>query len=439
MQRISWIFGLALVAAGCGGGGGTNLCKDVEGECVGVEATDDMTEAIQMALIDAQPNTTVVIDEGSFDIGAELSILGIDGVTIRGQGQEATVLNFADAGGGGGAAGIKAEDVADFTIESLAVEDTSGDGLFIVDSENVTIRDVRVEWTNGPDMENGRYGIYPLKCDGVLVEDSYARGASDAGIYVGESNQIIVRNSEADENVAGIQVENSYDSHVYDNHAHDNSAGLMIFDLAGKERQKNGANHLAHDNLIENNNTPNFGAEGAAVSELPSGTGVLVLATDAVELRNNEIKGNDTLGVAIASYFLLGDPSSDPEFYPYPTRVWVHDNTFENNGSSPDTTKLGGQAAAALGGVPVPELLYDGIPPEMAVDDSPNPEMNPQYLCFANNTAEDGDAVFVDMDAEQIDLDDAAGTLGEAMPTNDITPFECEGPTQSEITLSFAE
>lgn len=434
---ISWIGGLALAAAGCGGG--TNLCKDVEGECVEVEASDNMTEAIQTALIDAEPNTTVVIDEGTFQIESELSLIGVDGVTIRGQGPDATVLDFADAGGGGGAAGIKAEDVKDFTVESLAVEDTSGDGLFVLQSDNVTIRNVRVEWTRGPDMDNGRYGIYPLKCDGVLVEGSYARGASDAGIYVGESNQIIVRNSEADENVAGIQIENSYDSHVHDNHAHGNSAGLMIFDLAGKERQKNGANHLAHDNLIENNNTTNFGAEGAAVAELPAGTGVLVLATDAVELRNNTIENNETLGVAIASYFLLGDPSDDPEFYPYPTRVWVHDNEFENNGTSPDTTKLGGQAAAALGGVPVPELLYDGIPPEMPVEDSPTPETNPQYLCFANNAAEDGEAVFVDLDAEQIDFDDPAGTLDEAMPTNDITPFECEGPTQPEVTLDFAE
>ena len=41
------------------------------------------------------------------------------------------------------------------------------------------------------------------------IEHCIAIGASDAGIYVGQSNNIIVRNCEVFQNVAGIEIENS--------------------------------------------------------------------------------------------------------------------------------------------------------------------------------------------------------------------------------------
>ena len=39
----------------------------------------------------------------------------------------------------------------------------------------------------------------------VLIEHSVAIGASDAGVYVGQSEQIIVRHNRAENNVAGIE------------------------------------------------------------------------------------------------------------------------------------------------------------------------------------------------------------------------------------------
>ena len=49
------------------------------------------------------------------------------------------------------------------------------------------IRRVRTEWTRGPHTENGAYGIYPVQTENVLIDESVAVGASDAGIYVGQS------------------------------------------------------------------------------------------------------------------------------------------------------------------------------------------------------------------------------------------------------------
>ena len=51
----------------------------------------------------------------------------------------------------------------------------------------------------------------------VLIDGCVAIGASDAGIYVGQSQNIIVKNSIAQYNVAGIEIENSFYADVFDN------------------------------------------------------------------------------------------------------------------------------------------------------------------------------------------------------------------------------
>ncbi len=42
--------------------------------------------------------------------------------------------------------------------------------------DGITLRRVRAEWTNGPDTDNGAYGLYPVQCKDVLIEDSVVRG-----------------------------------------------------------------------------------------------------------------------------------------------------------------------------------------------------------------------------------------------------------------------
>jgi hypothetical protein len=85
-----------------------------------------------------------------------------------------------------GAEGLSVS-ASNFTIEDLAIEDAIGDALKINEGDNIVIRRVRTEWTNGPDVNNGAYGIYPVQTTNVLIEDNVAIAASDAGIYVGQS------------------------------------------------------------------------------------------------------------------------------------------------------------------------------------------------------------------------------------------------------------
>jgi len=96
------------------------------------------------------------------------AVLNVSGVTLRGEGMDTSVLSFR--GQVQGAEGLLVS-ASDFTIEDLAIEDTRGDALKINEGSNIVIRRVRTEWTNGPDVENGAYGIYPVQTENVLLED----------------------------------------------------------------------------------------------------------------------------------------------------------------------------------------------------------------------------------------------------------------------------
>ena len=113
--------------------------------------------------------------------GGDLDVMR---VTIRGAGMDKSILSFK--GQVAGAEGLLVT-ASDFTIEGLAIEDTIGDALKISEGNNIVIRGVRTEWTDGYKTENGAYGIYPVQTTNVLMEDNVAIGASDAGIYVGQS------------------------------------------------------------------------------------------------------------------------------------------------------------------------------------------------------------------------------------------------------------
>ena len=106
--------------------------------------------------------------------------------------------------------------------------------------------------------------MYPVESKNVLIDSCVAIGASDAGIYVGQSENIIVKNSVAEFNVAGIEIENSYYADVFNNYASNNTGGILVFDLPDIPQQ--GGHHIrVFNNKSVNNNTDNFAPEGNIV------------------------------------------------------------------------------------------------------------------------------------------------------------------------------
>ncbi len=325
-----------------------------------VEAGENAQERLQEALILAEPGDAVVIGVGRFDLTDGLS-LDIDNVTVRGSGADKSVLSFSNQQGAGEGLLVTSDNVV---LRDFAVEDTRGDGIKSKGADNIVYYNVRVEWTGGPRETNGAYGIYPVESENVLIDKAVAIGASDAGIYVGQSRNIIVRNSKALFNVAGIEIENSYDADVFSNIAMHNTGGVLVFDLPNLPQQ-GGRNVRVFSNRITHNDTPNFAPKGNIVAGVPAGTGVMVMANSHVEIFGNVLSDNATSNIIITGYRF---EFNDENYQPVPANVRISMNRHGKAGYTPGYRGLE-QAAKAMGGS-IPPILWDGSGSKIASDDA---------------------------------------------------------------------
>ena len=307
--------------------------------------------ALQEALILAAPGDVIELGEGRFTLTDGLS-LDADGVTLRGQGMDKTILDFTGQEGSGEGLLVTSDNV---TLRDFAVENPKGDGIKSKGADMIVYSGIRVEWTGGPKETNGAYGIYPVESTGVLVTNSQVTGASDAGIYVGQSRDITVSENIVTFNVAGIEIENSRNALVENNIASGNTGGLLVFDLPGLPVM-GGGNVILRENAVANNDTPNFAPKGNIVASVRRGTGVLVMANDGVLIENNAFDNNPTAHVMVIAYT---QPFEDARYNPYARNVIVGPNAFGRGGDDP---QLDGKEVllAAFGGA-LPPVLWDGI------------------------------------------------------------------------------
>ncbi len=316
-----------------------------------VPAGADAQERVQTALLDAKPGDVVALGAGRFDLTDGLS-LDIANVMVRGAGEDKTILSFAGQKGAGEGLLITSNSV---TVRDLTVQDSKGDGIKSKGVDQISFLSLTVEWTGGPKASNGAYGVYPVASTNVLIDHVTVRGASDAGIYVGQSKNIVVRNSRAEFNVAGIEIENSMNADVHDNLSTHNAGGILVFDLPNLP-QMGGHSTRVFRNKIIDNDTPNFAPKGNIVADVPTGTGVMLMANRDVHVFENDIQGNQTTGVMIIAYI---QDFTDKTYNPLPRDMVVRDNRFGRNGWDPNL--VGGPVLAkALGGA-LPPVLWDGV------------------------------------------------------------------------------
>lgn len=339
MRKIAFI-GAALCA----------LSQPVFAKTISVVPGAGAQERLQEALIAAEPGDVVELAAGRFVLTDGLS-LDVNKVTLRGQNAKDSVLDFSGQQGSGEGLLVTSDDVI---LRDFAVENSKGDGIKSKGADRIVYHKIRVEWTGGPKATNGAYGIYPVESKDVLVDSVMVRGASDAGIYVGQSDNIIVRESTVMENVAGIEIENSYNADVHDNIATQNTGGVLVFDLPNLP-QMGGHNVRVFDNIIVDNMTQNFAPKGNIVANVPTGTGVMVMANRNVEIFDNILGDNGTTNIMIVGYRF---PYTDATYDPLPRDVVIWDNQHGRAGWDPQF-RGGKEVAAAMGGS-FPQIFWDG-------------------------------------------------------------------------------
>jgi len=356
----------------------------------GANATNDMVAA----MVQAAPGDLIQFDCGFFDLTQSFQLINTEDVHVKGCGKDQTVLSFRNADA---AAGVLAVNVHGVTIEDLTVIDSGGNGVEFRGVDHGTIRRVRALWSSGggrasadpvtaanytennyrrinipctdpptrnpnspenillgdttsPDYamnpNTGRYAIYPVLSRNILIEDSEAVGASDAGIYVGQSNLVIFRNNRAAYNPFGYEIENDRSSEYADNLAECNTGGFLVYDLDGLTQY--GDRSRMHGNVVRMNNSFNVAEHPGLVKEVPPGTGMITLGYDRIDVFDNEFSDNNTGAIIHISYALFPENQrpTDKRMDGFSEGVHIFRNKFINNGNSlpiPSTTDLRNQ------------------------------------------------------------------------------------------------
>jgi parallel beta-helix repeat protein len=310
-------------------------CGDADitsAHCVQVPSAD--SQALLEATNSLAADTTIVLAAGTYMMTNEVSIQSTAKVHILGQGIDTTVLDWK--GTTAQVNGIVAASSDGFLVQDFTVKNSIKDGIRVEASDGITYRKIKATWDNALESTNGAYGIYPVRSKHVLVEDSEAINAADAGLYVGQCQQVIVRNNNVHGNVAGLEIENTEFADVYGNDVHNNTGGLVVFDLPGNPIV--GRDIRIHNNMVHDNNGLNFAA-GGTVAAIPVGTGTFAMASRRVEIKDNAYSNNKTVDIAIVSGLIIESDMSK----------WTIDTTTVQG----DITGLGLLPSFMMNGTPV--------------------------------------------------------------------------------------
>jgi len=356
-------------------------------------AYKSIEKSLSAKLMLAKDSSVIELDEGHFIFKNSLILEGKKHITIRGKGIEKTVLSFKIQESG--AEGLRVANCENIVLQDFSIEDAAGDNIKVTDTNGIKFKNIKSAWTGPVTEENGAYGLYPVLCNDVTIENCEVLGASDAGIYVGQSTGVMIKNNIVYWNVAGIESENSENVIIEGNTAYENTGGILIFDLPGLTMY--GKNIKAFDNNVYSNNLKNFAPPGNIVGFVPPGTGFLILATRDVEIYDNTVNDNKTIGAGIVSYQLVAGMRSDynsdnrqsgaqgvnqnytddANYDPFPGNVGIHNNRYSNSHLFPDLSHDIGKALFYNFWFSLPQIAWDGIKAPTYMHDALS--VNPNY------------------------------------------------------------
>jgi parallel beta-helix repeat protein len=399
-----------------------NSCKQKSSSIKFIK-DDKIQNELQEKFITVEDGGVIELPEGNYTFTKSLSIEGKNNITIRGKGRDKTILSFL--GQTEGAEGINATNCNNITLENFTIQDAKGDNIKLKACDKVILQNLNSTWSTGADSMNGNYGYYPVECKNVLIEKCEVSFCADAGVYVGQSIGVVVRNCIAHHNVCGIEIENCINVDVHDNLSYNNTGGFVIYDLPGIPL-KNGKNCKVYNNIARENNFKNFAKPGSYVSDIPPGSGIIIMAYDSVEVFNNTFENNKTLGCCAVSYFATGRPFNDSIYTPYCTSISIHNNIFKRKSLLvPDLTHDLGKLVLAISKSPA-DIIYDGNYSK-AMSNADGTLQQQYHSCFTNN----GDIKFFNLNAyKSPDIMNVIKTYD-----SNLKPFDCSiaGITGSKI------
>jgi len=184
-----------------------------------------------------------------------------------------------------------------FRLEGFTVRGFEEHGVHLA-----CVRDFRIE--DNVAEGNHVYGLFPVLSQDGIVSGNVVRGSDkDAGIYVGQSDRVVIAGNLAKENLLGLEVENSRDCSVLGNELTGNTLGIIVDILPGTLRNTQ-ERTLVATNRVHDNNRPNSAAPDDIIAVLPPGIGILLSGADTSRVTLNDVRGNRFAGIAVVSLCL---------------------------------------------------------------------------------------------------------------------------------------
>ena len=353
MRSILWGLGAVLVLASACGDGSTSATQSEAGIVV------RPGESIQAAVDAADPGDTVRVMPGDYvESHGDLSAVRVTKslkliaestadapVRIRpGPGQRNGILIEPENPGDPWVDGIE--------IKGFTVEGFSGMGIWTRFVENFVIE-------NNVSINNEVNGIWPTLSANGEVRNNVSYGSLDTALWVEASENVRVVGNELYRSPTGLEVTVSNDVHMEGNDVHDNVVGVGLYhpEAAGLPADdwpsESFRNWTLVNNRVYDNNLPNPATSGL-VGLLPPGIGVLVVGSDDIEIRDNEVTGNDFFGLILVDWCLAVGCEDGPPFPADsgPDDNRIIDNRITQNGVAPPPHELEALAAdlVVLGG-----------------------------------------------------------------------------------------
>ena len=203
---------------------------------------------------------------------------------------------------------------------------------------------------------NGVYGLFPVTSrHGALTNNTVRGTARDAGIYVGQSDDVLITGNESTDNLIGIEVELSRNVAVIDNQSSSNTIGIFVDVLFGKIELTQETTLIAH-NAVDDNNRPNTSNPGDITAIFPPGLGILLVGADTTTVTENDVTHNGFAGIAVTSlclaFTLQGQACPPLDVDPNPD----HNRIVRNRSTGNGTISTGNSVLDSFRG----DLVWDG-------------------------------------------------------------------------------
>jgi nitrous oxidase accessory protein NosD len=225
--------------------------------------------------------------------------------------------------------GVSGQRIAGFRVTGFTVKGFPGYGVFLACVDGFTIRDNTA-------VDDRTYSIFPVRSSKGRVTRNTASGTfTDACIYVGQSEDVVVDHNLASDCQIGFQLENTRNARMHHNRAMGNTAGLIV-DVIADRQTLIAADNVVTDNVFVDSNRPNSGPD-SDTGDLVPGIGVVIDGADRTLLSHNVIERNQLFGLTLVN-FCIGDPvacaAPDLSIDPYPDGNRVVRNRFVANGTN---------------------------------------------------------------------------------------------------------